>query len=175
MGPLTPIIGLRLLALAAGLRHNAEIGQPGLCFSAYGHKFGINHLDPSQDPIAIEDPASHTQPEAYEPDQDCAPPASSKHGDDEQCYGKDERRQHAPSRERSRDLNEAPSRRLPERTEMCGGIGPNPTEDQSTASQRFSGNSNKEHEAEIVEYRLDRQELRRVRVRLYHDSLPLPP
>jgi hypothetical protein len=33
MGPLTPIIGLRLLALAAGLRHNAEIGQPGLCFS----------------------------------------------------------------------------------------------------------------------------------------------
>src|SRR6266545_6836352 len=44
MGPLTPIIGLRLLALAAGLRHNAEIGQPGLCFSAYGHKFGINHL-----------------------------------------------------------------------------------------------------------------------------------
>src|SRR6266705_2474121 len=35
---------LRLLALAAGLRHNAEIGQPGLCFSAYGHKFGINHL-----------------------------------------------------------------------------------------------------------------------------------
>jgi hypothetical protein len=46
MGPLTPIIGLRLLALAAGLRHNAEIGQPGLCFSAYGHKFGINHLGP---------------------------------------------------------------------------------------------------------------------------------
>jgi hypothetical protein len=45
MGPLTPIIGLRLLALAARLRHNAEIGQPGLCFSAYGHKFGINHLD----------------------------------------------------------------------------------------------------------------------------------
>ena len=45
MGPLTPIIGLRLLALAAGLRHNAEIGQPGLCFSAYDHKFGINHLD----------------------------------------------------------------------------------------------------------------------------------
>src|SRR5215210_2050594 len=44
MGPLTPIIGLRLLALAAGLRHKAEIGQPGLCFSAYGHKFGINHL-----------------------------------------------------------------------------------------------------------------------------------
>jgi hypothetical protein len=44
MGPLTPIIALRLLALAAGLRHNAEIGQPGLCFSAYGHKFGINHL-----------------------------------------------------------------------------------------------------------------------------------
>jgi len=43
MGPLTPIIALRLLALAAGLRHNAEIGQPGLCFSAYGHKFGINH------------------------------------------------------------------------------------------------------------------------------------
>src|SRR5437867_2107837 len=41
MGHLTPIIGLRLLALAAGLRHNAEIGQPGLCFSAYGHKFGI--------------------------------------------------------------------------------------------------------------------------------------
>src|SRR2546421_5813304 len=45
MGPLTPIIGLRLLALAAGLRHNAEIGQPGLCFSAYGHKFGIKHLE----------------------------------------------------------------------------------------------------------------------------------
>src|SRR5213078_4767971 len=43
-GALTPIIGRRLLALAAGLRHNAEIGQPGLCFSAYGHKFGINHL-----------------------------------------------------------------------------------------------------------------------------------
>src|SRR5437773_7019122 len=43
-GALTPISGLRLLALAAGLRHNAEIGQPGLCFSAYGHKFGINHL-----------------------------------------------------------------------------------------------------------------------------------
>ena len=43
-GALTPIIGLRLLALAAGLRHNTEIGQPGLCFSAYGHKFGINHL-----------------------------------------------------------------------------------------------------------------------------------
>src|SRR5438034_9534477 len=40
-GALTPIIGLRLLALAAGLRHNAEIGRPGLCFSAYGHKFGI--------------------------------------------------------------------------------------------------------------------------------------
>jgi hypothetical protein len=35
-GPLTAIIGLRLFALAAGLRHNAEIGQPGLCFSAYG-------------------------------------------------------------------------------------------------------------------------------------------
>src|SRR6266540_2975701 len=32
MGPLTPIIGLRLLALAAGLRHNAEIGQPWLVF-----------------------------------------------------------------------------------------------------------------------------------------------
>src|SRR5947208_14108817 len=30
-------VGLRLLALAAGLRHNAEIGQPGLCFSAYAH------------------------------------------------------------------------------------------------------------------------------------------
>jgi hypothetical protein len=30
-------VGLRLLALAAGLRHNAEIGQPGRCFSAYGH------------------------------------------------------------------------------------------------------------------------------------------
>jgi hypothetical protein len=49
MGPLTPIIGFRLLALAAGLRHNAEIGQPGLCFSAYGHKFGINHLEASDD------------------------------------------------------------------------------------------------------------------------------
>jgi hypothetical protein len=30
-------VGLRLLALAAELRHNAEIGQPGRCFSAYGH------------------------------------------------------------------------------------------------------------------------------------------
>jgi hypothetical protein len=30
-------VGLRLLALAAGLRHNAEIGQSGRCFSAYGH------------------------------------------------------------------------------------------------------------------------------------------
>src|SRR4051794_1760866 len=30
-------VGLRLLSLAAGLRHNAEIGQPGRCFSAYGH------------------------------------------------------------------------------------------------------------------------------------------
>lgn len=30
-------VGLRLLALAAGLWHNAEIGQPGRCFSAYGH------------------------------------------------------------------------------------------------------------------------------------------
>ena len=30
-------VGLRLLALAAGLRHNAEISQPGRCFSAYGH------------------------------------------------------------------------------------------------------------------------------------------
>src|SRR5206468_7673727 len=52
-GALTPIIGLRLLALAAGLRHNAEIGQPGLCFSAYGHKFGINHLalDPQLRPV----------------------------------------------------------------------------------------------------------------------------
>jgi len=44
-GALTPIIGLRLLALAAELRHNAEIGQPGLCFSAYGHKFGINQIE----------------------------------------------------------------------------------------------------------------------------------
>jgi len=52
MGPLTPIIGLRLLALAAGLRHNAEIGQPGLCFSAYGHKFGINHLGLDQSFLA---------------------------------------------------------------------------------------------------------------------------
>ena len=54
-GALTLIIGLRLLALAAGLRHNAEIGQPGLCFSAYGHKFGINHLerrDPAVSPEA---------------------------------------------------------------------------------------------------------------------------
>src|SRR5204862_6693350 len=49
-GPLTPIIGLRLLALAAGLRHNAEIAQPGLCFSAYGHKFGNNLVSP---PIAL--------------------------------------------------------------------------------------------------------------------------
>jgi len=54
MGPLTPIIGLRLLALAAGLRHNAEIGQPGLCFSAYGHKFGINHLAARDD--LVDDP-----------------------------------------------------------------------------------------------------------------------
>jgi len=30
-------VGLRLLALAAGLWHNAEIGEPGRCFSAYGH------------------------------------------------------------------------------------------------------------------------------------------
>lgn len=29
-------VGLRLLALAAGLRHNAEIGQPGRHFAAYG-------------------------------------------------------------------------------------------------------------------------------------------
>jgi hypothetical protein len=36
-GPLTAMIGLRLLALAAELRHTAEIGQPGLCFSAYGN------------------------------------------------------------------------------------------------------------------------------------------
>jgi hypothetical protein len=35
-GPV-PASGCRLLALAAGLRHNAEIGQPGQCFSAYGH------------------------------------------------------------------------------------------------------------------------------------------
>src|SRR2546427_12239692 len=55
MGPLTPIIGLRLLALAAGLRHNAEIGQPGLCFSAYGHKFGINHLAPTEPVFAGHD------------------------------------------------------------------------------------------------------------------------
>src|SRR5881397_1987839 len=50
-GALTPIIALRLLALAAGLRHNAEIGQPGLCFSAYGHKFGINHLLGGERPV----------------------------------------------------------------------------------------------------------------------------
>jgi len=37
-GPLTSKIGLRLLAFAAGLRRNAQIGQPGLCFSVYGHK-----------------------------------------------------------------------------------------------------------------------------------------
>jgi hypothetical protein len=37
MGALAPTIGPRPLALAAGLRHNAEIGQPGRCFSAYGH------------------------------------------------------------------------------------------------------------------------------------------
>jgi len=49
MGPLTPILGLRLLALAAGFRHNAEIGQPGLCFSAYGHKFGINQAEMDAD------------------------------------------------------------------------------------------------------------------------------
>src|SRR5436190_24219509 len=56
-GALTPIIGLRLLALAAGLRHNAEIGQPGLCFSAYGHKFGINHLGahPADDASVVDD------------------------------------------------------------------------------------------------------------------------
>jgi hypothetical protein len=30
-------VGLRLLALAAGLWHNAKIGQPGRCFSAYAH------------------------------------------------------------------------------------------------------------------------------------------
>jgi hypothetical protein len=30
-------VGLRLLALAAGLWHNAEIGQPGRCFRAYAH------------------------------------------------------------------------------------------------------------------------------------------
>src|SRR6266540_7457172 len=58
MGPLTPIIGLRLLALAAGLRHNAEIGQPGLCFSAYGHKFGINHLAASLPWRALPDAAA---------------------------------------------------------------------------------------------------------------------
>ena len=28
-------VGLRLLALAAGLRHNAEIGEPGRSFAAY--------------------------------------------------------------------------------------------------------------------------------------------
>jgi hypothetical protein len=28
-------VGLRLLAFAAALWHNAEIGQPGRCFSAY--------------------------------------------------------------------------------------------------------------------------------------------
>jgi hypothetical protein len=51
MGPLTPIILLRLLALATGLRHNVDIGQPGLCFSAHGHKFGINHLVVAYDGI----------------------------------------------------------------------------------------------------------------------------
>lgn len=30
-------VGLRLLALAAGLWHNAEIGRPGRSFAAYGH------------------------------------------------------------------------------------------------------------------------------------------
>ena len=30
-------VGLRLLALAAGLWHNAETGQPGRCFTAYAH------------------------------------------------------------------------------------------------------------------------------------------
>lgn len=30
-------VGLRLLALAAGLWHNAEIGQPGRSFACYGH------------------------------------------------------------------------------------------------------------------------------------------
>ena len=29
-------VGLRLLALAAGLHHNAEIGEPGRSFAAYG-------------------------------------------------------------------------------------------------------------------------------------------
>src|SRR5206468_10533378 len=36
------------------LRHNAEIGQPGLCFSAYGHKFGINHLDAVLAPFEVQ-------------------------------------------------------------------------------------------------------------------------
>jgi hypothetical protein len=35
-GPVRPRRAGRL-ANAAGLRHNAEIGQPGRCFSAYGH------------------------------------------------------------------------------------------------------------------------------------------
>ena len=30
-------VGLRLLALAAGLWHNAEIGPPARSFAAYGH------------------------------------------------------------------------------------------------------------------------------------------
>src|SRR5712691_4648101 len=73
-GALTPIIGLRLLALAAGLRHNAEIGQPGLCFSAYGHKFGINHLAQEPRPrsmILRWDPRS---------DERASPPMESKSG-----------------------------------------------------------------------------------------------
>jgi hypothetical protein len=37
-------IGLRLLSLAADLRHNREIGKPGRHFTAYAHRFGINHL-----------------------------------------------------------------------------------------------------------------------------------
>src|SRR5438046_1375401 len=47
-GTLTTITGLRLLALAARLRHDAEICQPGLCFSPYGHELGINHLTTGQ-------------------------------------------------------------------------------------------------------------------------------
>jgi len=37
-------VALRLLALAAGLVHNHEIGNPGRHFAAYGYRFGINHL-----------------------------------------------------------------------------------------------------------------------------------
>jgi hypothetical protein len=49
MGPLTAIIWLRLLALAAGRRHNAETGQPWLCFSGYRSRCETERL-PEPDP-----------------------------------------------------------------------------------------------------------------------------